>query len=104
MCMVLILSKRIYPFKRQPHNRLLPANCLSVFGHFVGLPLKGLKAESSVSICKPRHFNPFLVNVRILYPLETPENPRTSGVFRRYKKGILARNELIMYLNGNWPT
>ena len=39
------------PFKRQPHrtakhsqtiSRLLPANCLSVFDHFVGLALKGL--------------------------------------------------------------
>ena len=41
-----------YPFKRQPHHlakhtqiirRLLPTNCLSVFDHFVGLALKGLK-------------------------------------------------------------
>ena len=39
------------PFKRQPHkmvkhtqkiHRLLPANWLSVFDHFVGLALKGL--------------------------------------------------------------
>ena len=39
-------------FKRQPHKivkqtqpirRLLPTNCLSVFDHFVGLALKGLK-------------------------------------------------------------
>ena len=41
-----------YPFKCQPHKMvkhtqtircLLPANCLSVFDHFVGLALKVLK-------------------------------------------------------------
>ena len=42
---------QILPFKRQPHKmvkhtqairRLLPTNCLSVFGYFVGLALEGL--------------------------------------------------------------
>ena len=42
---------RALPFKRQPHKmientqkirRLLPANSLSVFDHFVGFALKGL--------------------------------------------------------------
>ena len=41
-----------YPFKCQHHKtvkhtqtirRLLPTNCLSVFDHFVGLALKGLR-------------------------------------------------------------
>ena len=30
-------------------------------------------------------------------PLETPENQRFSGVFRRYKMGKLARNWLISH-------
>ena len=43
---------RQYPFKRQSHKkvkrtqkirRLLPKDCLSVFNHFVGLTLKGLR-------------------------------------------------------------
>ena len=45
--------------KRQPHKmvkqtqtvrRLLPTNCLSVFDHFVGLALKGLKSLTSTGI------------------------------------------------------
>ena len=41
----------VHPFERQPHKmvkhtqtirRQQPTNCLSVFGHFVGLELKGL--------------------------------------------------------------
>ena len=40
---------------------------------------------------------PFLANVPILYPLKTPENQRFSSVFRRYKIGTLARNELMRY-------
>ena len=39
-------------------------------------------------------FNPFLANAPILYPLQTPENQRFSGVFRGYKIGTLARNVL----------
>ena len=31
-------------------------------------------------------FNPFLANVPILYPLETPDNLWFSGVFREYKR------------------
>ena len=40
-------------------------------------------------------FNPFLVNISILYPLKIPENQSFSGVFRVYKMETLARNELI---------
>ena len=35
--------------------------------------------------------NPFLANVPILQP---PKTPKTPGIFRRYKMGALARNEL----------
>ena len=38
--------------------------------------------------------NPFLANVPILYSLKTLGDQRFSGVFRRYKIGTLARNEL----------
>ena len=47
--------------------RLLPTNCLSVFDHFVGLALKGLKkpwrstANWSISMGNP--LNPFLKDV-----------------------------------------
>ena len=41
-----------------------------------------------------RLLKPFLANVPILCPLKTPENQRFSGVFRGYKMGKLARNEL----------
>ena len=46
--------------KRQPHKmvkqtqtirRLLPTNCLSVFDHIVGLPLKGLTGEPYLVLC-----------------------------------------------------
>ena len=37
-------------------------------------------------------FNPFLANALILYPLKILENLWFSGVFRRYKIGILDRN------------
>ena len=45
-----------------------------------------------------RLFNPFLVNVPILYPLKTPENLWFSGVFREYKIGTLARNRLRWWI------
>ena len=49
---IIMQFRSIQPFKRQPHkivkhtqtiHRLSPTNCLSVFDHFVGLALKGLK-------------------------------------------------------------
>ena len=52
--------------KRQPHKmvkhiqtivRLLPTNCLSVFYHFVGLPLRGLKLTKEISEQLPWIFN-----------------------------------------------
>ena len=42
--------------------------------------------------------NPFLVNVPILYPLETPGNQKASSVFRGYKMGIMARKGLIKFI------
>ena len=60
-----------YPFKRQPHKtvkhtqtirRLLPTNCLSVFNHFVGLALKGLRNISlKRNVCKK--INKFTRNI-----------------------------------------
>ena len=44
---------------------------------------------------KTSHFNPFLVNVLILYPLKTQENLWLSGAFSEYKIGTLAKNGLI---------
>ena len=38
----------------------------------------------------------FLAKVSILYPLKTPENLWSSGVFGEYKMGILAGNGLIL--------
>ena len=40
------------------------------------------------------NINLFLANILILCLLKTPENFWFSGVFRGYKMGILARNEL----------
>ena len=42
------------------------------------------------------YLNPYLSNIPILQPLKTktPENLWFSGVFRGYKMGKLARNEL----------
>ena len=41
--------------------------------------------------------SPFLAKVAILHPLKTPGNQRFSGVFRGYKIGTLAGNELIYF-------
>ena len=43
---------------------------------------------------KKRRFFPFMAKVLILYPLKIPESQRFSGVFKGYKMGALARNEL----------
>ena len=43
--------------------------------------------------------NPFLANVPILHPLKTPEKLTFSGVFRGFKMGTLARNELMHCFN-----
>ena len=54
------------PFKRQPHKmvkytkticRQWPTNCLSVFNHFVGLALKGLRFLNQIS---PQNLTMFL--------------------------------------------
>ena len=39
-------------------------------------------------------FMPFLANVPVLYPLKTPENLWFPGIFREYRPGPLAGNEL----------
>ena len=51
---------------------------------------------------------PFLTNIPILYSLNTPENQRILGVFKKYKMGILATYELknsqfsAAFAPGNW--
>ena len=44
-------------------------------------------------------FNPFLANGPILYPLETPQNQRFSGVFRGYKVGTLTGSGLMNFIS-----
>ena len=51
--------------------------------------------KSTVAIMtKNDVFFPFMAKVLILYPLKIPESQRFSGVFKGYKMGALARNEL----------
>ena len=38
--------------------------------------------------------NPFSINVPLLYPLKTSENPRVSDIFRGYTRGALVENGL----------
>ena len=54
-----------WPFKGQPHKmvkqtqtirRLLPTNCLSVFGYFLGLAHKGLTVDSVFIFCVVNEF------------------------------------------------
>ena len=58
---MLLTRKNFLPFKRRPHKIvkhtqtirwLLPTNCLSIFYHFVGLALKGLRDVSHFSPCQ----------------------------------------------------
>ena len=44
------------------------------------------------------YFNPFLVNILILYPLKIQEDLWFSRVFREYEMGILTINGLITAL------
>ena len=39
--------------------------------------------------------NPFLANMSILYPQNTPPKQNYSSVFKSYKMGAMARNSLI---------
>ena len=71
----------------------LPTNCLSVFDHFVGLALKGLRTTScTFSLyffvqCKrcwiSWTINPFVSNVPFLYPLKTSENLKVNLTFMK---------------------
>ena len=74
---------------------ILPTNFLSVFDHFVGLALKGLRVKKTLvrlsvlilsklyaSKCFCLIPKPFPTNVFMLYPLKTPENQIFSGTFR----------------------
>ena len=46
--------------------------------------------------------DPFLANVPIWYPLETPENQNDSSIFRGYKMGIMVRNGLTKFIIARW--
>ena len=55
--MMEFFEKIVNPLSAQPHKmikhtqtirRLLPTNCLSVFDHFAGLALKGLKVDRAL--------------------------------------------------------
>ena len=48
------------------------------------------------------YIDPFLANVPIWYPPETPENQNASSVFRGYKIGIMARNDLTKFIIARW--
>ena len=48
---------------------------------------------------KKYRFNQFLAYIPTSYPLKTPENVWFSGVFRGYKTGTFARNELQISIN-----
>ena len=48
---------------------------------------------------KKSRFNQLLANIPTSYPLKTPENVWFSGVFRGYKIGTFARNELQISIN-----
>ena len=61
-----------------------------------GLRPHGMKIESSKPMLyKNEYFNPFLVSVAILYPLNKPENLWFFYVFRGYEI-IFTRNGLII--------
>ena len=57
--------------------RQQPTNCLSVFDHFVGLALKGLKGYP---------INPFHDTSHFLYPLETSESLWSYNIFSEYRE------------------
>ena len=59
-----------------------------MFGHFTTC-MKGLTIHSFTT-----ETNPFLAKVPILFSLQVPESLWFFGVFRVYKMGTLARNEL----------
>ena len=44
------------------------------------------------------YIDPFLAIGLILYPLKTPGNEKAFGVFRGYKIGARARNDLINFI------
>ena len=48
------------------------------------------------------YIDPFLTNEPILFPLKTPENQKSSNVFRRYKMGTMVRDGLIKFIIPRW--
>ena len=55
----------------------MPTNCLSVFDHFVGLALKGLKFRFQ--------YQPILTKCSVSIPPENVRKPLVSDVFRGYR-------------------
>ena len=55
-----------------------------------------IKSDNKTDVIN-RQFNPFLVNIPTLYPLEIPENLWFSGVFMVYKMGTLL--EMVYKVN-----
>ena len=98
--------------------RFLPTNCLSVFDHFLGLALKGLKILVFHSQVKVSYDNSSVIRLKVnlktdvtgnqskpnfpkkqifhatglfLNPLKTSENQRFSDAFRVFRKRSLTR-------------
>ena len=74
------------PLSANPTKWSHPNNSSAKTTYSVRLALKGLTVLYHIS-----HMNIFLANVPILYPLETPENLRFSGVGmkEKYKSSYL---------------
>ena len=95
-------------------SQLLPANCLRVFDHFVGLALKRLilihyhykymvRHDNSSIRNKDATENLLLLNLLVPNPpFSTPQKHqkplRFSDVFRGLRKGALRKNGLIAYI------
>ena len=65
------------------NRRMFPTNCCSVYNHFVGLMLKGLKDSNII--------NPFHSNFSHINPLKTSESQKFFDIFRGYRKWILMK-------------
>ena len=59
-------------------------------------------SQFSKAVTRRCNFNPFLANVPILYPMETPKNARFFGAFKGYKMRTLARYGLTCNYNQNY--
>ena len=100
----LLNSRKLYPAKVTIFKECCKENCLFYqkgLGYFWSWNLD-LKKVTSV-LMPFSLLNTFLAKCSHFIPLETPENHRFSGIFRGYKKAILAENELIQVFLGMYP-